>query len=74
MIQTRHHLVKALLMTMTGILLPTQAPADGKSSLSDPWPKDSYYKDYPMFHWYPAENNSKPQSVYRWDRSVSASI
>ncbi len=47
--------------------IPSQAPAaGGKSSLWSGWPKDSYYKDYPMFHWYPDEKGTKPQSVYRF--------
>jgi len=66
MIQTKPYLFARLLLSLAGALLPTQAPADGKSSLWAPLPEDSYYKDYPLFHWYPAENSTKPQSVYRF--------
>ena len=66
MIHKKTLILSALLLSMIGALLPTQAPAAGKNSLWEPWPKDSYYKDYPLFHWYPQENSKKAQSVYRF--------
>ncbi len=66
MTQTKHHILSALLIAMTVALFPNHALAGGKSSLWSDWPKDSYYKDYPLFHWYPDENATKPQSVYRF--------
>ena len=66
MIHKKTLILSALLLSMIGALLPTQAPAAGKNSLWEPWPKDSYYKDYPLFHWYPQENSKKTQSVYRF--------
>lgn len=66
MIHPKHPILPGLLLAMIAALLPTQAPADGKSSLWSGWPKDSYYKDYPIFHWYPDEKGTKPQSVYRF--------
>jgi hypothetical protein len=56
-------LMPAMLLVLPGL---TTNAADGKKLLADPWPKDSYYADYPLFHWYPAENSPKPQAVYRF--------
>lgn len=56
-----------MLSVLFGGFAFTQAHAESKEEkLSAPWPKDSYYKDYPLFHWYPDEKSTKPQSVYRF--------
>lgn len=34
--------------------------------MSAPWPKDSYYKTYPMFHQFPDEKGTKPWAVARF--------
>ncbi|MBT8037795.1 MAG: PDZ domain-containing protein [Verrucomicrobiae bacterium] len=59
-------ILSGLLFTLIGASLSNQTLIAGKNSLWQPWPKDSYYADYPVFHWYPQENSKKPQSVYRF--------
>jgi len=65
MIHLKRPILSALLLSMIAAFVPNEASAD-KSSLWAAWPKDSYYKDYPVFHWYPDEKSTKAQSVYRF--------
>ncbi len=62
---TRPHLA-ALLFASAIALLPSIIHAASKEeTLAAPWPKDSYYKTYPMFHQYPDETGKKAWAVYR---------
>ena len=60
-------LAGVLLVIGVSLVAPPGAVAGGKKPVElTEWPTDSYYKDFPQFHWYPEEDSTKPQSVYRF--------
>lgn len=54
--------------TIMGVLLISLAGAfaNKEDGLIAPWPKDSFYKDYPLFSTYAKEKSNKPQAVFRF--------
>ena len=62
--QIRFRALTALL-ALAGCLSPGTQSFAGKSGLWEPWPEDSYYETYPVFHQFPDETGKKKWAVYR---------